>query len=127
MSVRVPGATLAGGTCTPGLRRTRAPAPLGPDGAPYLEVGALAVEHRAVSLAHEPHQVALGSAALERVVGEGLQKAIEAAALSFILGMHIPGFPAPSPSGAASTPARTSPMGTSSHSPDPPRRPRQGQ
>ena len=54
------------------------------------------------------------------MISEANQKAIEAAGLSFILGMKIPDVPYRSPSGAGSTPARRSPTGTSSPSPGPP-------
>ena len=57
------------------------------------------------------------------MVSEANQKAIEAAGLSFILGMQDPARPLRGrPSGGVSTPARTSPTGTSSPSPGPPGR-----
>jgi hypothetical protein len=56
------------------------------------------------------------------MVSEANQKKIEAAGLSFILGMKIPSSPTWCPSGGASTPANRSPTGTSSPSPGPPGR-----
>ena len=56
------------------------------------------------------------------MISEANQKAIEAAGLSFILGMKIPDVPYQVDSGGGSTPARTSPTGTSSPSPGPPGR-----
>jgi hypothetical protein len=53
------------------------------------------------------------------MISEANQKAIEAAGLSFILGMKIPDVPTRWTSGAGSTRARTSPAGTSSPSPGP--------
>ena len=58
------------------------------------------------------------------MISEANQKAIEAAGLSFILGMKIPDVPYVSrPVARASTRARTSRTGTSSPSPGPPGRP----
>ena len=51
------------------------------------------------------------------MISEANQKAIEAAGLSFILGMKIPDVPTRSRSGSASTRARASPTGMSSSSP----------
>jgi hypothetical protein len=56
------------------------------------------------------------------MVSEANQKAIEAAGLSFILGMKIPQVRMRSPSGSASTPASRSPTGPSSPSPGRPGR-----
>ena len=53
------------------------------------------------------------------MISEANQKAIEAAGLSFILGMKIPDVPYVVASGGASTPARRSRTGTSSPSPGP--------
>jgi hypothetical protein len=53
------------------------------------------------------------------MVSEANQTEIEAAGLSFILGMRIPCVPYVIPSGGASTPARASPTAISSPSPGP--------
>jgi hypothetical protein len=53
------------------------------------------------------------------MVSEANQKAIEAAGLSFILGVKIPGVPAKWANGAANIRARRSPTGTYSPSPGP--------
>ena len=58
------------------------------------------------------------------MISEANQKAIEAAGLSFILGMKIPDVPYVGAVAARSTRARTSPTGTCSPSPGPPGRPR---
>jgi hypothetical protein len=56
------------------------------------------------------------------MISEVNQKAIEAAGLSFILGMKVIEVPARSRSGARSVPGRISPTGTYSSSPGPPGR-----
>ena len=56
------------------------------------------------------------------MISEANQKAIEAAGLSFILGMKIPDVPYQVAQWPGSTPARTSPTGTCSPSPGPPGR-----
>jgi len=56
------------------------------------------------------------------MISEANQKQIEAAGLSFILGMKIPASPMWSPGGGASTPASRSPTGTCSPSRGPPGR-----
>jgi hypothetical protein len=58
------------------------------------------------------------------MISEANQKEIEAAGLSFILGMKIPRIPAWCRSGGANTPASTSRTGMCSPSPGPPGRTR---